>query len=122
VNPGSVKHLLLWLDLTTYSYFHFLKGDLFPGGHQRIFGRLNQAKAAGDFHKGERDALDRVRSEDLGQLISVPLDIIKFGTTNDNRFPFQEVLMEIGVGQGDTICNNQEVSTLEEGSIDRNQF
>ena len=70
----------------------------------------------------QRNALDGIRSEDFRQLVPVVLDVVQLGTADDHRFPPEKILVEVRVGERNTIGNDEKVCILEIGGIDRHEF
>ena len=94
-------------DIPADSYFHLFKRNILPGSFNGILSCLDQTKAAGDFHKGDGYALNRICLKDGSQFLPIQLDVIQFRATHHHGFSFKKILMEVRVSKRDTVGCDQ---------------
>jgi len=111
----------LSLNFAPDTYFDLVQWNLFSGGPQCILCRLHQPEATGNFHEGQGDALDGIRSEDFRQFVPVVFNVVQFGAADDHRFPPEKILVQGRVGERNAIGHDKEIRILEIGGVDRDE-
>ena len=76
-----------------------------------IYGSLLDSAAAGDFHAHDGHALNIVLADDLCKLLAVVYRI-QFWTSDQGNLSLNEILVEICIGVGSTICCNEKVCSV----------
>ena len=75
-------------------------------GH-RLLHQPDQTTAARDFHVNDMDEFDVVGLNDPGQLFAIGGGIIQFGTADDGDLAFDEMAVEIGIGERGAVGGHQ---------------
>ena len=119
---GLACTLGLALNFAPDTYFDLVQWNLFSGGPQCILCRLHQAEATGNFHEGQGDALDGIRSEDFRQFVPVVFNVVQFGAADDHRFPPEKILVQVRVGERNAIGHDEEIRILKIGGVDRDEI
>ena len=113
--------ILLIQNLSVSCDGYYLPRNELPTVPERVFRRSLQSSAARHFHSDNRNALDVVILDDLGQLFGV-IHHIELRAADQGDFTLHKILVHIRVGIGGAVGGNQQLCAVVERSLSRQQF
>ena len=120
--PLASENLMVFLKNSTIGRnCNYLPWDSFSTGLQSLLNSIFNPSATWYNHAYDSYVSDLVSGKDVGKLFGV-VDIVQFGTPNESNPVLDKLRMEIAVGISGTISRNKEISSIEIGCRDRNQF
>ena len=98
-----------------------LPRDEFAAASERVLCRSLESAAAGNFHADDGHALDVIIPDDLCQFVRI-VHCIQLRAADDRDFAAHKFLMHVGVSVSRTVGSDQQLCSVKEGSLRRNQL
>lgn len=105
------------LQVTLYAYRYLFERGMLPRSSYGLLGNVDQPGTARDFHVHHGQALDVRLLQYLGQLLPMSLDVIQLRAPEYHCPALNEILMEPGVGEGNTVAGEEQIGTLQKWGI-----